>query len=1214
MRRAEIFMFVLGVGVVCANVGVALEPKGIVYEAEAISSPADAWVLNESSEDRWRLWTDEPDIERKRSGKAVLASPNVAADRERPEDGAPPLHSVVTDLEPGVYHVYVSNPGGRPLAYSLDGGTWVRHAGSEWSAGAQDIADGRFEFWVDDRYAYPAGNPGPGYYDYVRFVRVPDAARNVERDACWAGLDAWLAKDGRGFSVQAASIEDRVGFEDEGQHLKGEKPGDRFTYVFDRDGTFYMAVVMNDDEDGTEELTASLSGKEIGVIVGDGLGRALFRFKEPLRVKAGDALTFTCGTFVGYYRVEQLVFASEAVMPPPPAFKDVEYWSPTAGAVDVCWTTTSVVATGRFEYGTAGFDTVAGPDEYAGRNHRVQLRGLDPTATYKARIVTEYHGTPIVSELLHFKPTPPTPPPTQEQIIPLEVAEPTGQPRVKWPATIGVPFAKGTLACTEDLRLFDAAGAPVTLQAECACRWPDGSVKWATLSFLADTNAGDEAAVYELRAQPVWPGLPPLNPPVLRVDETDDAWRVRTDALAFDVAKAAPDLFDHVGFDRNGDGVIGEDECIGPRAEGAGLSLDTAEGDILTCGPLEGSLDVETNGPVRAVLRWSGPLANADGPSDWFYVMHVTLWKGQPTMGIDVAVGNGATSPAYRAVRTIVARVPLNGDGPVQGSFDGAPLEAVPDAEGLWLLQDHDSRFKARTAAGLVGGERTGGLAVAADSRTRVAVAMPDFWQTYPKGYAVTPDGLEVRILPALAPDTYDGPEDAPWFYRLCAWFKDGQYLFRAGQLTRAGFVVHFDTPEADADFPAYAAWCGEPLLPQAAPEYLCSTLASVRPIFPRAPGLWDAYEALFDRSFEASLQDRDTCRTYGWMHYGDWYGERYCNYGNSEYDMGWALALQWMRTGDRRLFERGLDMARHSSSVDVLHGAAFDDNRGLVWEHCFNHVGTALTLEELRLPPEDETARKYLEQFGGMITGAMDPQGHVFQQGHWLYACLTGDSWFHDVAERIAVNQSRKLTPAFNFSIERSGGWPIINAANAYAFSGNPYHLNAARLMVERCLERQDPETGGWLHTPPVGETDGQPVLGGKAFAVGILSEGLLYYLAVEPEDRPDVRHMLVRGADWLMNEAWNPGKGFRYITNAPNYKEDGRRGITCQLNADIIGFAYEETGDAKYIEFWKDMMAGAFEGTHGMGKSFTQATRQTIFGLTRVMQWGIVDTPAAP
>jgi len=160
----------------------------------------------------------------------------------------------------------------------------------------------------------------------------------------------------------------------------------------------------------------------------------------------------------------------------------------------------------------------------------------------------------------------------------------------------------------------------------------------------------------------------------------------------------------------------------------------------------------------------------------------------------------------------------------------------------------------------------------------------------------------------------------------------------------------------------------------------------------------------------------------------------------------------------------------------------------------------------------------------------------------------------------------------------------------------------------VQRCLERHDPVSGCWPQTPPLGETNGVPVVGGKPFAVGILTCGLLRYLELEPMDRPDVRHMLVRSVDWLKDAAWVPGKGFVYITNVPSYVNDAGRGYVSCLCADAVAFAYEETKDPKYLDFWKDMMAGVFDSpSGGMGKGFSQNFRQTIFGLERLRAAGV-------
>ena len=138
------------ISVLLPAMATGIEPEGIVFEAEAISTPRSAWRDNRSDDKHWNLWTKEQDIDKKRSGGAVLASPVAKADRATPEEGAPPLHSVVPGLKPGWYRVFASGPG-RPLAYSLDGEEWLKHQGGELALGIWQAADKPFELWVDDR-------------------------------------------------------------------------------------------------------------------------------------------------------------------------------------------------------------------------------------------------------------------------------------------------------------------------------------------------------------------------------------------------------------------------------------------------------------------------------------------------------------------------------------------------------------------------------------------------------------------------------------------------------------------------------------------------------------------------------------------------------------------------------------------------------------------------------------------------------------------------------------------------------------------------------------------------------------------------------------------------------------------------------------------------------------------------------------------------------
>jgi hypothetical protein len=1167
----------------CSPTASAKTPPGIVFESEAISQPADAWLRDRSTPDHWNLWTREERIAEKRSGGAVLAAPPVKQDRATPEAGAPPLHSVVRGLKPGLYQVYVSAPG-RPLAYSLDGKQWQRYAGGELNLG-QRLLDARpFEIWIDDRFAAPEDNPGPGYYDYLRFVPVPQCSANVGREEAWDGLELWLNSGRRGYGVFIGDLE-LAGFERvaNGGRLACDQPGSSFTYVVKTAGRYWPALAMADAAGTMEELSVAVNGRRVGHIAATGSEDepVLFCFRQPLKLAAGDRLCFTCVSR-GVCRVDKLLLATTPIVLPEPKCEHLAAWSAAPGTVDLCWTTSRRMATGQAEYGTDGFAHKTAPNDYRGRNHRVHLMGLDASKPYQARIVTEHAGRPVVSTTLCFRAAPPTPPATVADTIPLVIAEPTATPRAAWPTSIGMPFGRGRLARVEDLRLFDAQGKPVVLQAELFARWPDGSVKWAVLSFLADT--GSQPVTYRLQAKSG--GVQAAcGAALLTLCDTPAAWTLAAGGRRLTISKQH-------SFPLGGLEVV----------DGAQVRL--------TCGPADPtSVAVESNGPVRAVVKWSGPLVGPQGPAGWSYLVRVELWKGQFQQW-DISVSSDLGPRKFRTLRSISLLGPAL-KGPVEAALGEMPIAPVT-VQGLSLVQDRDDHFTLRTPTGTQEGQHASGLAVLRAGAESLAVYVPHFWEAYPHGLSVGPDGLRVQLLPALSTDAYRDPASRQLFAKLYTWCADGQYRVSGGQLIRRQVWIKHDPGPRPQQF---AAWMAEPLLPQAPPAYLCATGVLGRPIFAQTPGTWDEYERYYEKSFEKFATDRRQQRTYGWMHFGDWFGERGMNYGNSEYDTAWSTAVQWMRTGARRYFLRGLEMARHVSSVDTLHGPGAADLNGLVYEHSFNHVGTPLTPEQLMaFNPDDRRLAAYLEEYGrNLLHGAIDRQGHVFEEGNWIYAALTGDRFLRDVAERVCTNQAEKLTPRFDFTIERTAAWPLINAVAAYRFTSNPYYLNAARLMIERVRERQDPATGGWPHWPPLSETDNVPTFGGKAFAVGVLSFGILRYLDEEPLDRPEVRQMIVRGADWLMNESWMPGQGFRYITNCAKYRNAGRPGSFCQLNAEIVAAAYEFTHEPRYAAFWREMMSRILQGsTSGMGKDFTQSTRQTAFALDRAARLGIARASA--
>ena len=156
----------------------AFGQERLVFDAEKYSSPADAWLVDQDTQDKWNLWTTEKDAKKYRYKGTVLKSPRVSADRSTSEEGAPALHTVIRGIPNGLWKVSIRY--GRGLAVSFDGGEWQNLQPNDGKLGVFDITNSVFSFWADDRFADTA-NPGSCYYDCVVFEAIPALERGARR-------------------------------------------------------------------------------------------------------------------------------------------------------------------------------------------------------------------------------------------------------------------------------------------------------------------------------------------------------------------------------------------------------------------------------------------------------------------------------------------------------------------------------------------------------------------------------------------------------------------------------------------------------------------------------------------------------------------------------------------------------------------------------------------------------------------------------------------------------------------------------------------------------------------------------------------------------------------------------------------------------------------------------------------------------------------------
>ncbi len=463
----------------------------------------------------------------------------------------------------------------------------------------------------------------------------------------------------------------------------------------------------------------------------------------------------------------------------------------------------------------------------------------------------------------------------------LSVEEPpAGIDAVRRPVGGGIPFPRGVLTDPRSVRLVRGDGSEVPFQIEFTAPWPDGSVRWLVITFLADLP-GDlhENLVMEILDRPVPPRPPfPSDPPY----EPD--WTAR---------------------------------------------LTLRDGDVATFVP-KGKPWIEVDGPVHRVYRLEGEFRIGKDPTPFAALIRFHRYAGLPWTRIEhrfLVVGGDPMADFSRL------RILLPGPGREKAPEDWSPGPGdrrrvqVTWREGVEGTPDEPLPRE---------GALPGGVVIAGKNR-RVVIAVRNFAQNWPKALIHDETACAVDLFPAFDPETYaDRPEPVE---RLYYWLRDGVYRMRRGvRKTDEIFRGVFSSEDAPS-LETVLWWIDHPPVVRASPEWVCSTGAA-GPLIPLQPGRFPLYEKRMAASFDAMQARRESLQEYGALNFGDWYGERGRNWGNLEYDLAHGLQLSWLRGGDPRLLRRAEEAAWHQGDVDTVHADADPARIGAVWTHSLGHTG----------------------------------------------------------------------------------------------------------------------------------------------------------------------------------------------------------------------------------------------------------------------------------
>ena len=912
-----------------------------------------------------------------------------------------------------------------------------------------------------------------------------------------------------------------------------------------RAGRWHVGFIFYDttspsDLKGDERFALYIAGKRRGTMVADidNNRQHLFVLEKPLDLVKGDKIELVTLTTEGIYRTEDLLLLAKL----PPAWKrrfDITDLTAlplrdvASPSVRVTWITTWPTK-GRVEYGsTPQYGNVV-EESVAANCHRVVLTGLKPDATYHYRIVCPRSGGGDVSTApaTFVSTAAPLQGTARRQRVEVEVLRQRYTGAAHIPASGGVPFPKGALGSSENVRLLDADGKEVPAQVRVSARWPDGSIKWVLLDCQPEFPPNDPAKlVLEYGADVQRKAF--ASP--LTVEENPNAILVTTGPARFEVSRKSFGPFGRGWADADGDGVFADTELVSAAEGWAGSVVTDSNGVEHTSLSAPDEVTLEESGPLKVVILVRGRHTGPGGEKLYAYEARIVAYAGKPYVRVHYAFGNDMTDRIFTEVRSIELRWPLNRAGsglsPVGRAKEGAPLAFSQLTADLHETMQGQSRQEKK-------GRLAGWLASVADGRA-VGVAVRDFWQHYPKALSLGPKGIEIGICPPLRQALYEkecskiSRSGVPAKDYLYWYLKTGNYRFKCGSGKRHELLFSF----ASTDFASEAEMLNNPPVLRCAPEWYARTKAFGDIAGPEQK-VYPSYDEMFTDAVGRYLGRRERYRLYGLLNFGDWWfgPGRYRSWGNIEYDMQHAFLLQWVRGGDLRFFFAGEQAARHNMDVDIMRFHPQARGVGFVYRHETGHFGRRSGL-----------SRGYWTTNNGC---------HSWTEGLCDYYLLTGDRRAIETARIIADLHDTYKATNFDFKNARKAGWHLILTMGVYRATNDPFYLNAAKIMVERVREKQTAD-GAWMRRAGSGECRDTPRCRmNSVFCVAILMSGL----KMLHEDSADPRALdsLTKAADFMKAMWVEERKSFHY-TSCRN----DRKMWSMTFSLDGIAYVYRRTGD---------------------------------------------------
>ena len=761
----------------------------------------------------------------------------------------------------------------------------------------------------------------------------------------------------------------------------------------------------------------------------------------------------------------------------------------------------------------------------------------------------------------------------KQRRIPVHLLEEAGVARRRAPVTFGFPLPKGGLYDLSNMRVVDGDGKEVPAQFTATVFWPDDSLKWVLIDFTTSLPAdGKKTLAVEIgndvRTAP--------RKSQLTVTDEGGSVTVVTGPLKAVMDKARFNILRQVWCDKNRDRRFGEQELVGASApEGIRLVDERGEQFAMSLRKPD-AVTIEERGPRKVVVRVAGQYANKAGETYMSYITRLTFREGSTRVTVAHTHVNSYLKTEFTDITSL-----------------SMPLQAVGGKLGrdrqFELLQLDDKKCILKVPGETIERERYHGGSWFKNPSGRIGVNVHEFWQRWPKRLAAHSDGYDIDLLPKQPSADYG--KEFP--NRLMFPFVSGKYRFKWGMsfTTRITFELSGTIPPpertADADVPVVAvlpaSWYAE-----------TKALGDMAAPLGKQFAQWDKFVV---QSYKLHMLRKEHNREYGYLNYGDWYGERGRNWGNNEYDLAHGLFMQFARTGRRQYYRLALAAARHQADVDCIHAYPDPAYVGANHLHSFAHTGGW---------SQHLSHVGWSHRYDGLTQAS---NGHTWADGMMDAWCLTGDARVMEGAiglgEHIAWSMSRSFKKLGTH--ERSAGWSLAAIMAIYRGTCDPVYLEAAKRIARVPLREQKFDDGGsWPHVLPGDHSGGNyGARGNNLFLIGVLLAGLKDYH--EETGDPAVAKALISGAEWVLKSWDESAEGWPYsaTTEGKSLYPRATTGLN-MLISEPLAYVGRLTGDDRYLEVVETAFCAVSRSSPpAFGKSVAQKMHFAPGIMGHLQQW---------